>query len=123
MHARRPRWALCRAVIAVAALSALALQALLGGLTGPASIDPAHILCLTDIGAESGQPEPSTAHVHLPCCTPAHIPVSAPPPVPDSAIVLWTPHRSVAVIWQPEIVAAPRAPPGISASPRAPPVA
>ncbi len=121
---RRPSWSVCRAVIAVAALYAVALQALFGGLIGLRMLDPAHTLCLqeSDTGQnETGQTPP--LHHHLSCCTAAQIAPALDVPVLASAAIAW-PARAVArTVWRPEIVAAPRAPPGISAGPRAPPVA
>lgn len=124
MRTRRPNWSLCRAVIAVAALYALALQALFGGLIGLRMLDPAHILCLQESG--TGQDETGKApplHHHLACCTAAHAAPALDVPVLASAAIAW-PFRTIArTAWRPEIVAAPRAPPGISAGARAPPVA
>ena len=123
MRVHRPSRAVCRAAVAVAALYALVLQALLGGLAVPAPIDPLHILCSADAGSGEGPSKPHPAHSHLPCCTVAHGPGTVGPPLPAPVAVIWPVGRAVAVIWRPEVVAAPRAPPGASASARAPPAA
>lgn len=122
MRTRRPSWTVCRAVLAVAALYALALQAMLGGMPFLAAADPAHALCAPGAGTQDGPAKSHQGHA-LPCCTLAQLPVSASPPVLPAMPVLWPDSRTVPVRWAPaEVAALPRAPPGISASPRAPPV-
>ncbi|MCJ2033233.1 hypothetical protein [Methylobacterium sp. J-068] len=121
MRIVRSDLAACRAVIAVAALYALALQTLLSGMIGVPPVDPAHILCLQDAAAEGRPDSAPPVHVHLSCCTAAHVAPSLDAPVLAAAIV-WPVRRIAVTRWRPEIVATPRAPPGISASARAPPV-
>ncbi len=120
---RLPNWPACRVVIAVAALYALALQALLGGVSIAASADPAHILCLQDAGSEDGADKSGATHGHPACCLVAHA-LNTPvvPPV-ASTVIAWPRRQAVVTVWRPEVVAAPRAPPGVSASARAPPAA
>lgn len=120
MRILRSDLAACRAVIAVAALYALALQSVLGGLVGVRILDPAHILCLSD--ADAGRPDTPPAHLHHVCCTAAQVVSPLDAPAPDAIVIVWPARRAVAVSWRPEIVASPRAPPGVSAGARAPPV-
>lgn len=122
MRRRLPGWTACRAVIAVAALYALALQALLGQAAVVESLGPAHVLC----APEAGEPDGSSkhpAHAHLPCCPAAHA-VAAPilPPGVAKAVV-WPAAQVHRVAWRPEVAALPRAPPGTRPRVRAPPVA
>ena len=123
MRTRLPRWAACRVVIAVAALYALALQALLGGVSIAASADPAHVLCLQNASTEDGPENPPAPHGHPACCLAAHALLSPIIPPAASTVITWPVRRMVAVTWRPEVVASPRAPPGVRASARAPPVA
>lgn len=123
MRITRSDLAACRAVIAVAALYALALQAVLGGMVGVRSMDPAHSLCLQDAEASQGPAKPAPpVHGHLACCTAAHVVAPLDAPIPAAAAIVWPRRRAAVTVWRPEIVATPRAPPGISASARAPPV-
>jgi len=126
MRGRLPGWSVCRAVIAVAALYALALQLVLGAaaLAGTAGPDNGlvHILCAPDSGEAGGPSKPHPAHGHLPCCQAAHVLPSLDVPEPAHAAVIWPPQRIALVAWRAEIVALPRAPPGTRPSPRAPPV-
>lgn len=123
MRMRLPGWAACRVVIAVAALYALALQALLGGVSIAASADRAHILCLQATGSDDGPEKSHAPHGHPACCLVAHALNSPVVPPFASVVVAWPVRRVAAVSWRPEVVASPRAPPGVSASARAPPAA
>ena len=133
MRALRPSRAVVRVVVSVAALYALALQAVLGGVLSAGLAGPEHRLCLEAIDTVGGTPakdapdkdapaKGAPAHDHLACCTaaPHGVPFSA--PVPPATAVAWPERHSIGVTWRPEIVAAPRAPPGIRPSARAPPV-
>lgn len=124
MRGRLPGWSVCRAVIAVAALYALALQVVLGAaaLAGTAGPDGGlvHVLCAPDASDPDAPAKPHPAH--LPCCQAAHVLPSLDVPEPGHALVAWPPDRIAPVAWRPEIVALPRAPPGTRPSPRAPPV-
>ena len=116
-------WRCHRAVIAVIALYALALQAILGGLMAAQTAGPVSIICLHDAGSsEDGSSKPQPAHGHLDCCTAAHTTVSLATPVLTSTEVVWPPREAVLISWRLEVVTAPRPPPGIVASARAPPV-
>jgi hypothetical protein len=124
MFAQRPRWVVCRAVIAVAALYALALQAVLGGATPIGITGPAGVLCLQHVGAaDDGQSKVPADHAHQTCCIAAHVAPSVVAPVIASATIVWPERRTERVDWRPEVVTAARAPPGVSAGARAPPVA
>ncbi|WP_082470284.1 hypothetical protein [Methylobacterium sp. Leaf86] len=120
---RLPGWAACRAVIAIAALYALALQAFLGGASFAASGGPTHVICAQGAGSDGEPFKSSPPHKHLDCCLVAHA-LGAPvvPPATSSPII-WTVRQASVVVWRFEVAAYPRAPPGISASARAPPVA
>lgn len=120
MRILRSDLAACRAVIAVAALYALALQSVLGGMVGVRVLDPAHILCLSEADAGS-RPDAPPVHVHPACCTAAQVASPLDAPAPDAVVIVWPARRAVAVSWRPEIVATPGRP-GVSASARAPPV-
>lgn len=124
MRMWRPDWRVCRAVIAVTALYALALQAVLGGMTGVRTLDPAHGLCLQAPGADGTRPAEAPHHDdHRACCTTAQAMPTADIPVPAAVAVAWPARPATDVPGRPEIVAAPRAPPGVSAGARAPPTA
>ncbi|KMO34476.1 hypothetical protein ACQVP2_21365 [Methylobacterium aquaticum] len=113
----------CRAVIAVAALYALVLQAFLAGALVTVQPGLPHILCAPEAGAAPDAPAGTPAgHSHLDCCTAAHGAGVVTAPLPDSTLVAWPIRRSVGVTWRPEVPAPARAPPGVSASARAPPV-
>lgn len=123
MRILRSDLAACRAVIAVAALYALALQSVLGGMAGPRLLDPAHILCLQQSTSVEGSPDPAApVHLHLACCTAAQIAAPLAAPILAVVPIAWPVRRAVLAVWPPEIAATPRAPPGISAAARAPPV-
>ncbi|BAU90018.1 hypothetical protein MPPM_1413 [Methylorubrum populi] len=117
---------MCRAVIAVAALYALALQVVLGAAALAGTVGPdgglVHILCAPDAGETNGASKPHPAHGHLPCCQAAHVLPSLDVPEPAHAVIVWPPKRIVRVAPRPEIGPLPRAPPGTRPSPRAPPV-
>ncbi|MCJ2078452.1 hypothetical protein MKK70_13190 [Methylobacterium sp. E-041] len=120
----RPDWRVCRAVIAVTALYALALQAVLGGMTGVRTLDPAHALCLQESGADGQGPADAPHHGdHLACCTAAQAMPMADVPVPAAVAVARSAPPAVDVPWRPVLAAAARAPPGIGAGARAPPAA
>ena len=120
MRARPPAWSACRAVIAVAALYALALQAVLGGFVAAQPSDAIHALCLPE--AAAGDPAKAPVHAHQACCTLAQTAAPPVPPLVAATGVVWPVRSTMRVAWRAEIVAAPRAPPGISPSARAPPV-
>lgn len=122
MRRRLPGWTACRAVIAVAALYALALQALLGQAAVVGSLGPVHILCAADAGESDGSSK-HPAHAHLPCCPAAQ--ALAAPTLPSTAAtaIVWPATRAHRVAWRPEVAASPRAPPGTRPRVRAPPVA
>ena len=124
MRMWRPDWRVCRAVIAVTALYALALQAVLGGMTSVRTVDPAHALCLQEAGADGHGPE-NAPHPgdHGACCTAAQAMPTADLPAPATVAVAWSAPPSVDAPWHPVLAAAARAPPGISAGARAPPAA
>ena len=120
----RPDWRVCRAVIAVTALYALALQAVLGGMTGIRTLDPAHALCLQESGPGGHGPENAPHHGdHLACCTAAQAMPTADVPGPAAISVAWSAPPAVDAPWRPVLAAAPRAPPRVSAGARAPPTA
>ncbi|WP_286159007.1 hypothetical protein [Methylobacterium sp. Leaf456] len=106
----------------MAALYALALQALLGQAAFVGGFGPAHILCSPEAGDADGSSK-HPAHAHLPCCPAAHA-VAAPvlPPTAATAVV-WPAPQHHRVSWRPEVTASPRAPPGTRPRVRAPPVA
>jgi hypothetical protein len=122
MRRRLPGWTACRAVIAVAALYALALQALLGQAASVGSFGPAHILCAPEAGdAEGSSKHPP--HAHLPCCPAAHAAAAPVLPPTVATAVVWPAAQVRRVAWRPEVTASPRAPPGTRPRVRAPPVA
>ena len=124
MRMWRPDWRVCRAVIAVTALYALALQAVLGGMTSVRTLDPAHGLCLQAPGADGTRPAEAPHHDdHFSCCTAAQAMPTADVPVPADVAVAWSAPPAIDAPWRPVLAAAPRAPPGISAGARAPPTA
>ncbi|MBK3402806.1 hypothetical protein H0176_22635 [Methylorubrum populi] len=112
-----------RAAIAVAALYALALQAVLGGASLAVSPDPAHVLCQQDEGGGEGLSKARASHGHPDCCLVAYIPGPVAVPSMEAVLVVWPPREAVAVIWRSEVLALPRGPPGTGTSARAPPVA
>ncbi|EHP94648.1 hypothetical protein [Methylorubrum extorquens] len=112
-----------RAAIAVAALYALALQAVLGGASLALSPDPAHVLCRQYAGSDDGPSKARLSHGHPDCCLVAHALNSAAVPPSSVVPVVWPARRAVALTWRPEVMACPRGPPGTRASARAPPVA
>lgn len=118
-----PGWAAYRAVIAVAALYALALQALLGSMVMAGAAGPAHPLCIQASGSVDENPTKApTAHDHLACCTAApHVPTLQ-IPFSTATPIIWPQRRIVVLSWRPEVVAIPRAPPRFRHSARAPPV-
>lgn len=123
MPGERTRRTACRAVIAVAALYALALQAILASALVAVQPGLPHILCAPDTASPAGDPAKApSGHSHLDCCTAAHGSGASPVHVPESTLLTWAVRRTVGVSWRPEVTARPRAPPGISASARAPPV-
>ncbi|WP_245930857.1 hypothetical protein [Methylobacterium radiodurans] len=107
----------------MAALYALALQAILGGMLMAGPLGPAHALCLQSAGSADADPEKvPVAHDHLACCTAApHIPALQAPATTALPIV-WPQRRIAVLAWRPEVVAVPRAPPRFRHSARAPPV-
>ncbi|ACL56303.1 hypothetical protein [Methylobacterium nodulans] len=121
MRAPPHRWPILRAVIAVAALYALALQAVAGGFLAAEIASPAHILCAPGPEAPEG-PKPDPVHGHMACCTAAQDLAGATPPLPASTAIVWPRRPALAVAWRPETVAHPRAPPRTGTSARAPPV-
>ena len=112
-----------RAAIAVAALYALALQAVLGGASLALSPDPAHVLCRQDAGSDDGPSKARLSHGHPDCCLVAHVLNSAAVPPTSVVPVVWPARQAVAMTWRPEVIACPRGPPGARSSARAPPVA
>lgn len=123
MPGERTRRTACRAVIAIAALYALALQALLASALVTVQPGVPHILCAPDTGSSAGDPARAPdGHSHLDCCTAAHGAGVSVLHVPDSTVITWPVRQIVGVSWRPEVTARPRAPPGVSASARAPPV-
>lgn len=128
MRALRPVWARVRVVVSVAALYALALQAVLGGVLSAGLSWQEHQLCLQAIdttvsaSAEGGPTKGGPAHHHHACCTAAQTiaPFSAPMPV--ASAIAWPERRAIGLTWRPEVAAAPRAPPSIRPNARAPPV-
>lgn len=118
-----PRIRAWRAAIAVAALYALALQAVLGGASLALSPDPAHVLCRQGAGSDDGPSKARPSHGHPDYCFVAHILSSAAVPPASVAPVVWPARQAVALAWRPEVMACPRGPPGARASARAPPVA
>ncbi|AWB19591.1 hypothetical protein DA075_00445 [Methylobacterium currus] len=117
-------WRGFRAAVAVAALYALALQALLTGAVATAQPGLPHILCAPDVGSSPDDPvKAPPVHHHLACCTAAHSLDVLTVPVLGSALIAWPVRRIVGASWRPEVVARPRAPPGAHASARAPPIA
>ena len=114
-----------RALTAVAALYALVLQALLGGIAALPVAGAPGLLCAQLADGDGGAPDerhPTPPHGHAGCCTAAsHAPTPAPPPEAGPAV--W-PDRSVTRIgWRARGPQAARAPPHTLASARAPPVA
>lgn len=133
MRALRPTWARVRVVVSVAALYALALQAVLGGVLSAGLIGQKHQLCLQAIDtvvsasaeggpAERGPARGGGAHDHLACCTVAQSVALFGAPMPAASAIAWPERRATGLAWRPEVVAAPRAPPGIRPKARASPV-
>lgn len=123
MPVRAPRWAACRTVVAVAALYALALQAILGSALTVGLAGPAHQLCLQAVGGADEMPAKAPpAHNHLACCTAASHAFPFNAPAPAVTPIVWPQRRVARLVWRPEVVSIPRAPPGLRATARAPPV-
>lgn len=123
MPGERTRRTACRAVIAIAALYAFALQVLLANALVTVQPGLPHILCAPDTTASpDGPAKAPPGHSHPDCCTAAHCSGVSTVHAPDSTVVIWPVRATVGVRWRPEITARPRAPPGVSASARAPPV-
>lgn len=123
MSVSQPGWAAVRVAIAVAALYALAMQAILGGMLAARFSAPNHQLCLQSTGDEGHAPvDPPLAHHHLSCCTAAHVQPVHDAPSLVGTIVVWPLSRAIQVAWRPEVVSLPRAPPRYQAAARAPPV-
>lgn len=123
MSALQPSWAALRVAIAVAALYALALQAILGGVLATGVDAPYHQLCQQGVGVDDDGPAKAPlAHHHLSCCTAAHVQPVLDAPSLVGTIVAWPLRRAIDVAWRPEVVALPRAPPRHRAPARAPPV-
>lgn len=121
---RSAGWATLRAAIVLAALYALALQGLLGGVLAAEGAGALHRLCVQDSGTgPDGSGQPVTPHSHLPCCTAAHLPHPVPArPAPETDVA-WPVRRVAGLAWRAEIVAIPRAPPRAVPSARGPPTA
>ena len=117
-----------RGLTAVAALYALVLQALLGGIAAlPIAGAPA-FLCLSSTGeavsaeaAKDGLPAPDVHHAG--CCTAAHHPPAAALPPPPSAAIAWPEREAVRADWSGAQRRAGRPPPFTLAHARAPPAA
>lgn len=122
MRAYRPNSAVCRVAVAVAALYALVLQAVFGSIVHTAALDPTHVLCIVEAGAEESPSKQHPAQGHLPCCTAAQALETTSPPFPASVVVDRPEPRAAVVDWPFDTVAAPRAPPGVNSGARAPPV-
>lgn len=115
-------WRAYRAVIAVIALYAFALQVVLGGAMFAQSSGSSGVVCLHDAVSLDGVPaKPQSDLACLDCCTVGHTPPSLTPPLLRVAEIVWPSRKAIVVSWRPEVIAAPRAPPGISASARGPP--
>jgi hypothetical protein len=114
-----------RGLTAVAALYALVLQALLGGIAAlPVAGAPA-LLCLSGepasaSAAKDGLPAPASHHDG--CCTAAHHPPAALPP-PLSAAVTWPEREAARADWSGARSRTARPPPFTLAHARAPPAA
>ena len=122
MSALQPSWAALRVAIAVAALYALALQAILGGVLATGLDAPGHQLCQQSVGVDDDGPVKAPLAHHLSCCTAAHVQPVLDAPSPVATFVAWPLRRAIDVAWRPEVVALPRAPPRHQAAARAPPV-
>ncbi|MFF9550783.1 hypothetical protein [Methylobacterium fujisawaense] len=123
MRATQSRWTAARAAIAVAALYALALQAILGGLLTTGFATPDHQLCLQSSAlGDDGPVKSPPVHHHLSCCTAAHAQPILDAPAPVGTTIAWPLRRAVEVAWRPEVVLVPRAPPRHLPAARAPPV-
>jgi hypothetical protein len=117
-----------RGLTAVAALYALVLQALLGGIAAlPVAVNPTS-LCLASAGetaaagaAKDGLPAPD-AH-HAACCTAAHHPSAAALPPPLSAAIAWPEREAGRADWSVAQRRTARPPPFTLAHARAPPAA
>lgn len=88
-----------RAAIAVAALYALALQAVFGGASLALSPDPANVLCRQDAGSDDGPSKARLSHGHPDCCLVAHVLNSAAVPLSSVVPVVWPARRAVAPRW------------------------
>lgn len=113
-----------RAAIAVAVLYIVALQTILGSVLAADLTGPVHRLCLqTADHGEDGSGRTPPAHLHLPCCTAAHLPHPAPAPAAPETAIDWPARQVVGLAWRAEVVAIPRAPPRAIPSARGPPAA
>ncbi|WP_375454503.1 hypothetical protein [uncultured Methylobacterium sp.] len=113
-----------RAIIAVIALYAFALQGFLGNLMPPVMGADGHVLCLSGSGLVAGDPAPDrpAPHSHADCCTAAHVAAAVVAPGGESATIAWPPRRAARVAFATHPTNGPRAPPGSIAHPRGPPV-
>ncbi|MEH3118251.1 MAG: hypothetical protein PGN25_11865 [Methylorubrum populi] len=123
---RAPR--ILRALTAVAALYALALQALLGGIAAlPVAGAPGFLCASIRNGdaaistAKDGLPAPDLPHPG--CCTAANHAPAAALPSPASTGIAWTARDAVRADWRGTIRRAARPPPFTLAHARAPPAA
>lgn len=105
-----------RGLVVVAALYALVLQALLGGIAALPAAGAPGLLC-------DAAPDGTSAAIptHAACCSAAsHAPSAAPPPALARAPA-WSGSEGTAPGWQGRPLRAARAPPFLIASARAPP--
>jgi hypothetical protein len=125
MGTRHIRASRLRAITAVIALYAFALQAFLGGLMPMTPAGPDGSLCLTLDGggpADDGPAAPASHH-HGDCCTAAQFAAGAEPPRPLARALAWSLRAATRITWAPAAAPSARGPPGTIAHPRGPPVA
>ena len=116
-----------RGLTAVAALYALVLQALLGGIAALPVAGAPTLLCLQaadgavagQAAAKDGLPAPD-AH-HTGCCTAAHHPSAAALPPPVSTAAVWPERATARADWSRAPHRTARPPPFTLAHARAPP--
>ncbi|MDQ0448142.1 hypothetical protein [Methylobacterium aerolatum] len=112
-----------RAAIVVAALYALALQSILGGVAAADHAGPRPRLCAqgADHGGEPGRPAPP--HALPPCCTAALPAFPALEPDPATPAVVRPVRPSIGLAWRKETAGHPRTSPRALPQARGPPTA
>lgn len=117
-----PRTVQGRAIIAVIALYALALQAFFGGLAPLPAAPFGGVICAEHSGSSAPGDQAPACHQHA-CCTAAQAAQLLHPLQSTFAVVAWVPIVVASAPWCDGGTVQARAPPDQSVSPRGPPAA